>query len=114
MRNIVKASIGFLILLWIVAPSFGADRVEKLYEITKGEVGNMKITDDGATSIRNILADGVKNSKATDAEMANGARKFGRALAGHARFDESSGTKVIDQSAVKAARGSVCPLYPIC
>ena len=76
MRNIIKATIGFLILVWIVAPSFGADKVEKLYGITTGEVGDMKVTENGATAIRDFLAAGVKSGKATDADLTNGARKF--------------------------------------
>lgn len=119
MRNIVQVTTAFLILVFMVAPSVGqpgkeSGKVEKLYRITQGAVGDVKITDNGAAGIRDLLGTAVKNSKASDAEMSEGARKFGRALAGKARFDESAGGKVIDKSVVEAARGSFCPAYPVC
>jgi hypothetical protein len=103
-----------LLLLFGTASSGESGKVARLYRITVAEVAGIRISDAAAGEIQSFLSAGAEKSGATESDLESGARKFGQALAEKARFDESAGEKRIDVAVVRAARSSVCPLYPFC
>jgi hypothetical protein len=114
-RVLISCIVGVLVSLCTMAllPA-QSDKVAQLYQAVKSETGGITITEGAASEIRSFLAAGARKSDVPEEKLREGARAFGRALAGNARFNESTGRKTIDVSVVRSAKQGICPLYPFC